>query len=154
MLISVDPGPTQSAFVELNGGRPIKWGKIDNKAMLEYLHADRGQTDVVLEMIASYGMAVGMEVFETCVMIGRFWQTSVVPVHRLTRHEIKIHLCKSAKANDSNIRQALMDRFGPGKEMAIGVKAKQGPLYGMSRDCWAALAVGVTWADRHGGSSP
>ena len=64
------------------------------------------------------------------------------------RHEVKLHLCGSARAKDANVRQALIDRFGPGKELAIGRKAAPGPLYGMTGDCWAALGVAVTDADQ------
>ena len=45
---------------------------------------------------------------------------------------------------DANIRQALIDRYGPGKDRAIGRKLSPGPLYGLSGDCWSALAVAVT----------
>ena len=59
---------------------------------------------------------------------------------------VKSHLCHSAKANDSNIRQALIDRWG-GDQVAIGRKKAPGPLYGFSGDMWAALAVAVTAAE-------
>jgi hypothetical protein len=62
------------------------------------------------------------------------------------RATVKAHLCRSAKAKDSNVRQALIDLFG-GKENAIGTKKTPGPLYGISGDVWAALAVAVTWYD-------
>jgi hypothetical protein len=96
-------------------------------------------------------MPVGAEVFETCVWIGRFierWRTTDIcrctEVRRVARIQVKSHLCHSAKANDSNVRAALIDRFGPGKEKAIGLKAKPGPLYGLTGDCWAALGVAIT----------
>jgi hypothetical protein len=60
---------------------------------------------------------------------------------------VKLHLCKSTKANDASIRQALIDRYGPGKERAIGTKKAPGPLYGVKADVWAALALAVTWHD-------
>jgi hypothetical protein len=66
---------------------------------------------------------------------------------RVKRIEVKSHICHSAKANDANIRQALIDRYN-GKDAAIGKKAKPGPLYGVSGDMWAALAVGLTVLDR------
>jgi hypothetical protein len=107
-------------------------------------------------MIASYGMPVGAEVFETCVWIGRFaerWQHAYgyehVPPRMVYRREVKLHLCGSSKAKDPNVRQALIDKWG-GKDKAIGKKASPGPLYGLTGDCWAALAVAVTAAETEG----
>jgi hypothetical protein len=87
------------------------------------------------------------------VWIGRFterWRANRLDrlrcseVRRVKRIEVKSHLCHSARATDSNVRQALIDKFGPGKEKAIGLKATPGPLYGVSKDVWAALGVAVT----------
>jgi hypothetical protein len=59
---------------------------------------------------------------------------------------VKLHLCESVRANDSNIRAALIDRFGPGKEKAVGRKATPGPLFGLKGDEWSALAIGFDGA--------
>jgi len=106
---------------------------------------------VVLEKVACYGMAVGETIFETVFWSGRFIQKLIdlksewgEEVHwdRIERREVKLHLCGTMKAKDANIRQALIDRFGePGK------KKSQGVLYGIKADQWAALAVGVTYAE-------
>jgi len=66
----------------------------------------------------------------------------------LMRKTVAAHLCNTSRANDSNIRQALIDRFGPGREKAIGTKKNPGPLYGIKKDLWSALAVAVTYADK------
>jgi hypothetical protein len=152
LLLAIDPGPEQSAFVLYNvlSYRPHAWAKIPNDELLTLLD-DTLAESLAIEMIASYGMPVGAEVFETCVWIGRFterWRTSGIrrctEVRRVTRIQVKSHLCHSAKANDSNVRAALIDRYGPGKEKAIGLKAGPGPLYGLTGDCWAALGVAIT----------
>lgn len=58
-----------------------------------------------------------------------------------------MHICGRANASDTNIRAALIDLWG-GKEKAIGKKATPGPLHGISKDVWAALAVAITYAER------
>jgi hypothetical protein len=67
----------------------------------------------------------------------------------MVRRDVKMHICGQMKAKDSNIRAALIDRFG-GKERAIGRKASPGPLFGITADRWAALALAITWLDLHG----
>ena len=53
---------------------------------------------------------------------------------------MKLQLCRDSRAKDANIRQALIDRYG-----GPGAIKKGGPLYKVSKDAWAALAVGVTY---------
>ena len=60
------------------------------------------------------------------------------------RRDVKLFLCQSARANDSNIRAALIDKYGPGKARAVGTKKAQGPLYALKGDTWSALAVALT----------
>jgi hypothetical protein len=92
-------------------------------------------------MVASYGMPVGREVFETCVWIGRFQQSWRYPeaVKLVYRRDVKLHLCGNSRAKDANIRQALIDKLGP-----VGTKSAPGPLYGVKSHAWAAVAVAVT----------
>jgi hypothetical protein len=151
IILAVDPGNTESAYClyDVDAARPLDWAKLRNEEMLDFLVAVArvAADNLAVEMIASYGMSVGAEVFETCLWIGRFiqrWEGE----HRLVyRREVKLHLCGSSRAKDPNVRQALIDKFGPGKERAVGLKKTPGPLYGMSGDCWSALAVAVTAAE-------
>ena len=110
---------------------------------------------LAIEMIASYGMPVGREVFETCVWIGRMVQVSHDPdnVVLVYRQAVKLHLCGTPRAKDSNIRQALLDlypRTGGGKTPQIGTKALPGPLYGVTSHAWPALGVAITVAGWRG----
>ena len=157
-VLAIDPGPVQSAWIIFRQNVIVSFGLHPNEHLRtdvceQAQYAVRG---VAIEMIASYGMPVGAEVFETCVWIGRFKEALVRcriderDIHLVKRQEVKLHLCKSPKANDSSIRQALIDRFGPGKDVAIGNKAKPGPLYGVKADIWAALGVACTLTDRVG----
>lgn len=141
-LLAIDPGTTHSGWVFTRGGRPYESGVSENGEVIDIL---RTSVDpVAIEMIASYGMAVGKEVFETCLWIGRFMQAAGPERVRLVyRKDVKLHLCGSPRAKDANIRQALIDRWG-GKAEAVGTIKKPGPLYGVKSHAWAALAVAVT----------
>ena len=68
MILSIDPGSEQSAYVLLNNDYQIlAFGKDDNHKILSILDAE--YKTIVIEMIASYGMPVGAEVFETCAWL-------------------------------------------------------------------------------------
>jgi hypothetical protein len=126
-------------------GRPKGFGKWENHELSDML-VDATANAFVIEKIESFGMAVGAEVFETVFWSGRFAQALGGDFHRIGRKDVKMHLCHSMRATDANIRCALIDKFG-GKDAAIGRKANPGPLYGISKDCWSALAVGITWLE-------
>lgn len=149
-ILAIDPGNSESAFVASGDGRTFDFGKVPNLEMLSNIHDDTYDCDhLAIEMIASYGMPVGREVFETCVWIGRYIEAfgAVRPHTLVYRRDVKLHLCGQARAKDGNIRAALIDKFGPGKEKAIGKKKSPGPLYGFSDDVWAALGVYVTFTE-------
>ena len=146
VLLAIDPGPSASAYVVWDGVRILGKGKYSNQEFLGQVEHCRGMANshCAIEMIASYGMAVGAEVFETCVWIGRFMERfGPDRCDRIPRIQIKNHLCHSSRAKDANIRQALIDRFGP-----VGSKNAPGPLFGVAGDVWSALAVAVTWWDQ------
>jgi len=149
MILAIDPGNEHSAFV-LYDGRLHDFGKVENDTLLDRLSSYRTVADVMaVEMIASYGMPVGREVFDTCVFIGRLVQAwrAMNGRHSLVyRKDVKLHLCGQPRAKDGNIRQALIERWG-GKKAAMGLKRSPGPLYGVSSDVWSALAIAVTYSD-------
>lgn len=145
MILAIDPGCTQSAYALLNDSlRPIQFGILPNERLLCNLYSGSWRySDFGIEMVASYGMPVGKEVFETVLWIGRFYEAAAGRKHLIFRMEEKINLCHDSRAKDSNIRQALIDRFGP-----IGTKANPGWFYGVTKDVWSAIAVGVTLSDK------
>jgi hypothetical protein len=149
MILAIDPGPVKSAWVVYDPDSPepiIQAGIEENddlilRALNEEFEIEIDE--VVIEMVASYGMAVGASVFETCVTIGRFVQLfSRLPVSMMYRKDVKMHLCHSMRAKDANIRQAIIDRLGP-----PGTKKHPGKTFGVKADIWAALACAVTFAD-------
>lgn len=150
-VLAIDPGNTMSAWCELVDGKPNRSAKAPNADVAESLRLASCPGEqlplLAIEMIASYGMAVGKEVFDTCLWIGRFmeaWESRGGTVKLIYRKEVKSYLCHSTRATDANIRAALLDRFGPGREVAVGTKRAPGPLYGIKGDEWSALAVALT----------
>ena len=104
-ILGIDPGNRESAYVVIDGDcRPLTIGKVTNDELLDELVGMTYTVDLVaIEMIASYGMAVGAEVFETCVWIGQYKQRCLdagAPVQLVYRRDVKLNLCGSARAKD------------------------------------------------------
>lgn len=156
-VVGVDPGTTKTAVVLYDGTRIVNHRTDTNEVILRWIEllaeqprarAEAGHPlELSIEKVASFGMPVGEEVFETVFWSGRFAQAWGRPCHRIRRIDVKSHLCHNLRANDAHVRQALIDRFGPGREVAIGSKKAPGPLYEIHADEWAALAVAVTTHD-------
>ncbi len=143
-LLAIDPGTTHSGWVLMRHGNPFAFGhEMENREVLDMLRGTPG-VPVAIEMIASYGMPVGAEIFDTCVWIGRMTQVAGADrVRKVFRKDVKLHLCGSARAKDANIRAELINRWG-GKADAVGTVKKPGPLHGIKSHAWSALAVAVT----------
>lgn len=170
IIIGVDPGPTHSAAVLLEERLPIIQMYKENivfksttfDVIWKFLtQANISNIYVVIEQVKHYGsgMPVGASVFDTVLWTGRFieaWHdiSERLTIEQAPRSTIKTQICGTAKAKDSNVRQALIDRFpatGGGATPQIGIKSKRGPLYGImhsgvkgaSEHLWSALAVAV-----------
>ena len=146
-ILASDAGNTYSgaAIVELPEFRLVWFGKLPNEEIYDVVknfHID----EVALEMVACYGMPVGKDVFETCVWIGRFIEQ--LKWHKISyvyRKDEKMCLCGSLKAKDSNIRQALINRYAKHDfKTGKGTKKNQDVFYGVANDVWSAIAVAVT----------
>ena len=107
-------GNIESAYciIDSETYKILDFGKVDNFKLLDLIKYTKDIDELAIEMIASYGMAVGQTVFETCVWIGRFIEANKGGFNYVYRKDVKINLCGSMRAKDSNIRQALIDRFG------------------------------------------
>lgn len=147
-ILALDPGTSETGWVEFRDGRVLGSGVDDNDTVLKVLRAYPQGRTLAIEMVASYGMPVGREVFETCVWIGRFVQAWHAPeqVRLVYRKDVKLHLCQDSRAKDPNVRQAILDLFprtGGGKTPQIGTKGQPGPLYCVSSHAWSALGVAL-----------
>jgi len=190
-ILAIDPGNEYSAYVTYfrETGRIAEFAKCTNEHLLGRMWKFRQECDcMAIEMPACYGMAVGQSVFDTCRFVGIFqgaFSTSSGKrnhlVYRKARNKedgiegVCMHICKNNKANDSNIRQAIIDLYG-GKDKAIGNKKcpkckgkgwfgtgrlvcpvcdgkkwklPPGPLCGIAEDVWAALAVAITFSETY-----
>lgn len=154
-LLAIDPGSSESGWVVIDTDtrRPVVFGKTPNDELRDMLANHHGASRAVIEMVASYGMAVGAEVFDTCVWIGRYVEvlrgTGVEP-ELVKRLPVKVHHCRSARATDTNVRQALVDRFAYGQpNHGKGTKPNPGWFHGFAKDIWAAYALAVYAADTH-----
>lgn len=154
VILAIDPGSEQSAWLVYNSATAgiRSFAKVPNDDLLGQLRSSISpELDVVvIEWTAPRGMPASAELFETMWWAGRFTEAARPHrVERVLRSDVKRHLCGTTAANDTNVRAALIDRFGGvgGKEAAIGRKASPGPLHGIAADVWSALAVAVTWAD-------
>lgn len=149
LILAIDPGPKESGWCVYDPedeSQPIVSGVEANESLVQRLDVMTAPWAILaIEMIASYGMAVGKDVFETCVWVGRFKQAWLDPdMSRLVyRKDVKLHLCGTTKAKDANIRQALIDKLGP-----PGTKKNPGATYGVKSHAWAALAVAVYAAEK------
>ena len=148
-VLAIDPGNQQSAWcmIDVETLKPLSFGKEENQVVLDAVQ-QRSYDSIVIERVASYGMAVGRDVFETCEWVGRFTQAASVPPDYIYRQEEKLHICGDSRAKDTNIRRALIDRFAQ-HDIKNGKGTKKNPdwFYGFSADVWAAYAVGITYIE-------
>lgn len=147
-ILAIDPGTEESGWcVYLPEYKEILWcGVMPNAEMADFIKdssESNGADHLAIEMVASFGMAVGKEVFRTVWWTGRFAQqwmnkTGNLPME-VFRKDVKVHLCGTTKAKDKNIRVALIDLIGP-----RGNKKEPGPTYQVKSHAWSALAVAIT----------
>ena len=155
-VFAIDPGSRMSAYcVVQEGFQPDVFGKVQNEELIRIVKAQKGVVDaVVIEQVASYGMPVGLEVFTTCEWIGRFKQIAInnkLHTAELFRKDVTVEVCGSAKAGDSNVRRALIDRFA--KHDFVNGKGTRGNpdwFHGFAADVWSAYAIGYTYMIKRG----
>lgn len=153
VLFGIDPGTVESGYVVLSSENMevVDSGVIGNEELL-HLSAWDNADIICIEMVASYGQAVGQTTFETVLWIGRFVQTAISKdkEYKLLykKKDINPTLCFSSNVKDTHIRQAILDMFpatGGGSVPQKGTKAQPGPLYGVSSHAISALAVALTY---------
>jgi len=171
-IIGIDPGPNESGIVRgrfngqaaEHGGSPPACligqrallaeisGYFDsNESLLDYPLPQWCQHSLLaIEWPATYGMAVGQSIFQTCFWAGRFVQRwfqlggpIVVPILRSTVRNL---LAGHVRATGQELRNAIYEMYGGDRKAAHGTKKNPGPLYGISGHCMDALAVALALA--------
>ena len=151
-ILAIDAGNKQSGYavIEMPNLNILEAGKIDNNELLKAIPLISSAVDIyALEMIASYGKAVGKDVFDTCVWIGRFIQAAEIEHTIVYRKEEKLRFCNDIRAKDTNIRRAMIDEFAK-HDFKTGKGTKKNPdtFYGVKKDAWEAIAVGIVAYER------
>ncbi len=175
-LLAIDAGRDQSAWVVLDGLAIKRFGIDDNRVLCEHILPSVliGVPHMAIERMEARGMPTANDELRTCEVIGRIMQAwEPKPWTGIYRREVKMAMCGYARARDSNIRQALIDRWG-GHDKAVGGrkcpeckgkgwrgrgrpqceeccgsgwKHPPGELHGIKADLWQALACGLTHID-------
>ena len=157
IVFGIDPGTTESAFALWDGVKVLGARKLPNPELLDKLRRFngaefQGRVVLVIEQIRSYGNAMGQSTIDTVFWSGRFWEAWQGERHLLPRMEVKKHMCHNHQAKDTNVIQALVDRFAYGRpNRGKGTKKAPGFFYGFKADIWQAFALCVTWMDMNGG---
>lgn len=157
-IVGIDPANVETAAVICEWESMHVWWKCKekNKLMLNLivdkileLECHGHDVEIAIEGLQSYGQPVGASVFETAYWIGymqcRFDRYDFD--HELIfRSEEKKYICNSPRANDTMIRNALIEIFAPyDSNHGKGSKAKPGFFHGFKRDIWQAFAVAYTY---------
>ena len=148
-ILAIDVGTTESGYALMEMPfKLLKFGKVENEILLDIVK-NENYDKLIYEEFQSYGMPIGVSTIKSITWNGRYIQCaldrekSIAPIYR---KDEKITLCNSMKAKDSNIRQALIDRYAK-HDFKNGKGTKKNPdvFYGVSKDVWSAIAVGVTY---------
>lgn len=136
-VLGIDPGPEESAAVEIAGGvikSATNFANRDFRAVLAMVSPKY----IYIEGFQNYGSSIGTSSIKTMYAIGSFIQVcedEKADFRLVVRPEIKKHLCGTVAANDSTIRTSLLRRYGKGETR------------GITTHLWAALAVASYGAD-------
>jgi hypothetical protein len=147
-IIGIDPGTTESGvcIIDVAGGKIkiLQCEKLHNESirrlLQDKLYLGDPDYEAACETMQCMGMAVGQEVFETCMHIGRYQQICEglgTELQMYKRHDYaRFFMGKVRKVTDAGLYQALRDymRWQTGKEP----KEVKGPS-----DKRSALAVAI-----------
>ena len=151
LWIGLDPGTTKTGWVVFDPKeeRVLHAGHEPNEFVISLLECGGLGDKVIMECFAAQGMPLGESSIETVRWEGRFMERARTEVCRISRREIKLLICNSSRAKDSNVRQALVDLYAYGySNHGYGTVKEPSPLRclkGTGSHGFSALAVVTAW---------
>ena len=151
--MAIDPGSTYSGWVTIDALKNISsFGKDENSKVRDI--ASRHYGPLAIEYPQPRGQTMYRQLVDTIFWIGRFVEAyGLATWFPIDRKDVKMHLCgRVLKITDANVRAAIISQFpatGRGRHPEIGVKASPGPLFGVHSDIFQAIAVALTFFEKH-----
>jgi hypothetical protein len=140
-ILGLDPGSALSSFVVWDGEVVLQRGEMKNEDLRNLILSHSIIADECGIETMVYGKRFGREIADTMLWAGRFaecWaQTVGTEPAFLPRPKVRKYFCPIG-GNDAMVRKAIIDAYGK-----PGSRNKQGPLYGVTRHLWQALAVAI-----------
>jgi hypothetical protein len=147
-ILAIDPGNIESGVVIWDGSNVILSGVFLNTTLNDAILQRMYKYDIALiENLTHQGRAkVGKEVFETARYIGyleRCFENVSKYYQLISRNDVKMHHCRTSKANDSDVRTALLKKYPKGNVKSPGV------TYLVKYHAWQALAIATYYSESH-----
>jgi hypothetical protein len=166
MILAIDPGAGDQKLGDCSGwvlldptpGTVLDYGnQTSNDELMEILKTISEDLPpnaiLVVETFRPQGQPLYWQLIWTAIWTGRFIEAWGRKWDFLHRQTVKHHITGMTNAKDSNVNAALLDRWG-GKEIAKGRKKDPGPLYGLAKHAWPALALAVAYAEGARSTAP
>ncbi len=161
--LAIDPGPTVCGVVWYDPVERVAFwpeGERSTESVLADLRDGswyRGAearslfgVPIAIEDIDARGMPAGHDLIETIRTVGRLQELAGDRGQLIKRSAVKLALCGTPRAKDSNVNAALRAKFCDWLSLdeaeIKGRKKAPGPLYGVVKHAWSALAVAVVAA--------
>lgn len=151
-ILAIDPGNEVSGWVELDlhRGQVVRHGNATPNAGIEELLGLREPGDgtlVLVEILRPRGQPLWWQLIWTAIATGRMLRAWGGEWDFLFRADVKHHLTGRTNSADANVNAAVRERWGGDKTVSVGTKSNPGPLYGLAKHAWPALAVAVAYAE-------
>lgn len=157
-IVGIDPANEYTAAVICEWESMHVWwkDKAENQIMLNQI-VDRvlelkchgHDVEIAIEGLQNYGGNVGRSVFETGYWIGYMqcmFDRYEFDHSLIFRSEEKKYICNSPRANDTQIKHALIETFAPyTPNFGKGTKKEPGFFHGFRQDIWQAFAIAYAY---------